>query len=77
MSPAIGANTGEKTMSYLTTIELAEQLRISEVTLRQSRVTGKLLGSKAPRHLKLGRQVRYLKSDVDQWINDANQAEAA
>ncbi|GAC09510.1 helix-turn-helix transcriptional regulator [Paraglaciecola chathamensis] len=64
-------------MSYLTTIELAAQLKISEVTLRQSRVTGKLLGAKAPRHLKLGRQVRYLSSDIEQWINETNQVEAA
>jgi predicted DNA-binding transcriptional regulator AlpA len=64
-------------MSYLTSIEVAKLLSISEVTLRQSRVTGKLLGSNAPRHLKLGRQVRYVQSDIDQWIIEVNQEEAA
>lgn len=51
----------------LTTKEAAEELRISEVTLRKSRCTGVLLGEDPPLHLKLGPLVRYRVSDIEAW----------
>ena len=54
--------------SLLTTEELARELRVSPVTIKCSRCSGCLLGVMAPPHLKIGRLVRYRRSDVDAWI---------
>jgi len=43
-------------------------LKVAESTLRKSRVTGELLGIPAPKYYKLGRRVRYLESDLHEWI---------
>jgi hypothetical protein len=56
-------------MNFLTSKEFALELKISEVTLRQSRSTGMLLGVCAPKHLKMGRQVRYTKEALRDWID--------
>ncbi len=44
--------------------ELAAQyLSLAESTLEKARVSGA-----GPRYLKLGRAVRYLRSDLDAWM---------
>ncbi|MDT0594543.1 helix-turn-helix transcriptional regulator [Glaciecola petra] len=55
--------------------ELAVQLNCSKTTIRQSRVTGKLLGIAAPKHLKIGHSVRYRQSTIDAWIENLAQYE--
>ena len=47
----------------LTEREVAERLGLSVVTLRAWRLRGK-----GPRFLRLGRSVRYLPSDVDDFV---------
>ena len=34
----------------------------------QSRATGKLLGVPAPKHLKIGRTIRYKDIEIEAWI---------
>lgn len=53
----------------LTTKEAAEYLRYSEYTLRRARVDGTLSGKKQPKFTKMGKAVRYRKSDLDNWVN--------
>jgi predicted DNA-binding transcriptional regulator AlpA len=48
--------------------ETAAYLNVSYVALRQSRSTGKLLGVPAPKHLKIGRSIRYKDIDIEAWI---------
>ncbi len=45
--------------------EAAIYIGMSESWLRQSRVTG---NPDAPPFLKIGRSVRYLRSDLDIWL---------
>ena len=52
----------------LTTADLAQQLRIAEVTIKLSRKTGILLGVRAPQHVKIGRLVRYRSEDITEWL---------
>jgi predicted DNA-binding transcriptional regulator AlpA len=63
-------NTDQKTALYL---------NVSYVTLRQSRATGKLLGVAAPKHLKIGRTIRYKDTDIEIWIAslDSNEMKVA
>ena len=53
------------TSKYGTTDEVAEYLHISPKTLTNWRYTGK-----GPRSVRVGGCVRYLWTDVEQWIND-------
>jgi hypothetical protein len=48
--------------------ETAVYLNVSYVALRQSRSTGKLLGVPAPKHLKIGRSIRYKDIEIEAWI---------
>ncbi|MAC45541.1 MAG: hypothetical protein CMI12_01630 [Oceanospirillum sp.] len=52
----------------LTSQQAATHLQYSEYTIRLSRSTGTLAGVQAPPFLKLGRSVRYKKSDLDNWL---------
>ena len=53
----------------LTTAEAAAYVSMSESWLRQRRMTGPLNDQRpAPPFVRLGRSVRYLKSDLDQWL---------
>lgn len=52
----------------MTPKEAAEYLKISEVTLRKSRSTGKLFNYPTPPYRKFGVLVRYRKPDLDAWI---------
>ncbi len=48
---------------FLTTIEVAEKLGVSETTLRGWRVVGK-----GPKYVKSGRWVRYSEKTIANWI---------
>lgn len=48
--------------------EAAQYLCVSEISIRNSRITGLLGGIKAPIFRKIGRKVIYMKSDLDMWI---------
>ena len=52
-----------RTETALTERQVAEQLGLSVATLRAWRHWGK-----GPRYLRLGRSVRYLPSDVDDFV---------
>ena len=43
--------------------QLAELLNLSEITIARLRLTGR-----GPRFCKIGRAVRYRRSDVEQWL---------
>ncbi len=47
----------------MTEAEVAETLRISVRTLQAWRVSGN-----GPRYAKIGRSVRYRRSDIDNWV---------
>ena len=46
-----------------TTSEIAELLQVAEITLRKWR-----LGGAGPRFTRVGANIRYRLSDVDDWI---------
>ena len=50
--------------------EAARYLCVSEISIRNSRITGLLGGIKAPNFRKIGRKVIYLKADLDRWLDD-------
>ena len=47
--------------------ESAHYLGCAPNTLKQSRVSGKLFGVKAPPYIKLGRTVRYKTNTLVKW----------
>jgi len=49
--------------------QAAHYLCVSEISIRNSRITGLLGGIKAPSFRKIGRKVIYLKSDLDCWLD--------
>jgi predicted DNA-binding transcriptional regulator AlpA len=49
---------------YLTTRQLAEETGTNEYTWHKRRVRGD-----GPKFLKLGKTVRYRRSDVEAWFN--------
>jgi len=53
----------------LDTKQAAQYLCVSEISMRNSRVSGLLGNIKAPSFRKIGRKVIYLRSDLDQWLN--------
>lgn len=56
------------TQRYLSERQAADYLGFSRHTLRQSRWSGRLAGVEPPRHLKLGRSVRYEMDALDAWM---------
>jgi predicted DNA-binding transcriptional regulator AlpA len=62
---SMATKVGERsrTETALTESKVAEQLGLSAATLRAWRHRGK-----GPRYLRLGRSVRYLPSDVDDFV---------
>lgn len=52
----------------LTNHESATYINVASSTLRNSRHTGFLLGIRAPRHIKIGTNIRYLRKDLDEWL---------
>jgi predicted DNA-binding transcriptional regulator AlpA len=62
--------TGNKMSKLLTSKELAEKLSVSNQFIALSRTTGQLMGIEAPKHLKMGRTVRYEESTIEEWLNN-------
>jgi predicted DNA-binding transcriptional regulator AlpA len=67
---------GSKTMNImkraLTEVETSEYISMSRSFLRQSRMEVNQLKedkTSAPKHIKIGRAVRYLKEDLDRWLD--------
>ena len=54
----------------LTTKEVALKLRLNPIVINASRVSGQLMGIEAPKHLKMGRTVRYEESTIEEWLNN-------
>ena len=55
----------------LSEIETAEHIGMSRSFLRQSRMEGNRTNrTPAPPFIKIGRTVRYLKDDLDNWLNN-------
>jgi len=63
LSNANGAIDSTRPTTALTERQVAEQLGLSVATLRAWRHRGK-----GPRFLRLGRSVRYLPADVDEFV---------
>lgn len=59
-------STYSKTL--LTSKEAAHRFGIADITLRTSRTTGKLFGVDAPKHIKLGRTIRYRAEELEAWL---------
>lgn len=60
----------EETKRVFSELETAQYIGMSRSFLRQSRMEGNREGrTPAPPFIKIGRAVRYLKEDVDQWLN--------
>ena len=60
----------------LTEIETAEYIGMSRSFLRQSRMEGNRDNrTPAPPFIKIGRAVRYLIEDLDNWLNAFNRLE--
>ncbi len=59
------------TSRALNEIETAAYIGMSRAYLRQARMEGQR-GNRtpAPPFIKIGRAVRYLREDLDQWLND-------
>lgn len=52
--------------------EAADYIRMSESWLRQSRMRG---NPEAPPYIKIGKSVRYLKTDLDDWLEKRRHVE--
>jgi predicted DNA-binding transcriptional regulator AlpA len=60
----------------LTEKQAAVYIGMSRSFLAQSRMTGKLANrTPAPDFIKIGRAVRYLKDDLDQWLESQHKLE--
>ncbi|MFQ3249629.1 MAG: putative DNA-binding transcriptional regulator AlpA [Glaciecola sp.] len=57
------------------TKEVAEFLNVAPQSLRISRLNGKLLGTTAPKHIKVGRTVFYKKKDIQAWLDGLDHLE--
>ena len=52
----------------LSSKDLASILCVSGQYVTESRISGELMGYKAPKHLKMGRTVRYSESTINEWL---------
>ncbi|WP_273023486.1 DNA-binding protein [Rheinheimera sp.] len=67
-------NTQSK--KVLSEIETAEYIGMSRSFLRQSRMEGNRANrTPAPPFVKIGRSVRYIKDDLDNWLNSLQKLE--
>lgn len=57
---------------YLSSNNAANFLGYSDNTLRNSRCTGTIAGVDAPKHIKLGKSVRYSIDDLNEWLIQFN-----
>jgi len=61
--------TIQNTSRALTEIEASQYIGMSRSFLRQSRMEGNRSGrTPAPPFIKIGRSIRYLKDDLDNWL---------
>ncbi len=56
--------------NFLTSIEAAHRLHISESHLRRSRVEDLLGGRPAPQFIKVGSKVLYSEEDLLDWLRE-------
>ena len=60
----------EQNKRVLSEIETSQYIGMSRSFLRQSRMEGNRDNrTPAPPFIKIGRSVRYLKEDLDQWLD--------
>lgn len=60
----------------LSELETADYIGMSRSFLAQSRMDGNRDNrTPAPPFIKIGRSVRYLREDLDQWLNNFNKLE--
>lgn len=52
----------------LTTNDVAQKLQVKPDLVIRSRLSGTLLGYPAPKHLKMGRIVRYELKTIEKWL---------
>jgi len=52
--------------------DAAQYIGMSESWLRQSRMRG---SQEAPPYIKIGRSIRYLRDDLDAWLQEHRQPE--
>jgi len=63
-------NTKTIISRVLNETEAAQYIRMSRSFLAQSRMDGPRKNrTKAPKYLKIGRSVRYLREDLDSWLD--------
>lgn len=61
--------TTQNTPRALTEVEASKYIGMSRSFLRQSRMEGNRSGrTAAPPFIKIGRSIRYLKDDLDNWL---------
>ncbi len=56
--------------ALFTSKEAGEYLGYSDDSMRKSRVNKSLGGRLPPKHTKVGRTVRYKKTNLDAWVNE-------
>jgi len=62
--------TNQTNSRALTEIETSQYISMSRSFLRQARMDGNRDNrTPAPPFIKIGRSVRYLKEDLDQWLD--------
>ena len=60
---------GKIMIALLKSKEAARYIGYSDDSMRRSRVTGKLAGVDAPKHIKIGGvTVRYEVAELDRWV---------
>ena len=69
------STTKSDVSQILSSTDSANYLKCAESTLRQSRVSGLLLGVSAPKYLKMGNTIRYKLSTLDVWLEQFNEKE--
>ena len=66
----------EQIKRALSEIETSQYIGMSRSFLRQSRMEGNRDNrTPAPPFIKIGRSVRYLREDLDKWLNSFNKFE--
>lgn len=71
-------NQTEMTKRALNDREAAAYLGMSVSFLRQDRLNGHREGrTPGPRWIKIGRSVRYLREDLDEWLEQLKAAKAS
>jgi len=54
---------------FLSSIDASTHIGCAANSLKQSRSTGMLMGVKAPAYLKIGYNIRYKVSTLDDWLD--------